>query len=90
MFEKVRSKMGAKTEEWVNLAVDLEEAIFDRENELDQYRSNVKEVVGMFSSNEIIIEVTSKLLSKDLPIADVAAAKSDAFLTDKNLAEIER
>lgn len=51
--------------EWVELVVTLEKYIFNRGYQVISYKTNVKEVLGMFTTNEIIIEVISKLLNKE-------------------------
>lgn len=81
-FKKVSSEVNVSDLEWVRLVVQLERCILMRSQQAITYKSNVKEVLSMFSSPEITVEVISRLLNKELLFSDVAQAKSTVFLTE--------
>ncbi|KAL4479654.1 hypothetical protein ABPG72_004250 [Tetrahymena utriculariae] len=87
IFMKVKDEISASPREWIELIVNLEKKIFSRNSQVVYYKSHIKEVLGMFSTNEVITEVISKMLNKEITLQDVAEAKSNVFLTDRQRAE---
>lgn len=90
MFLKVKSELNVEPHEWVSLIVQLEKHIFNRSSQVIIYKSNVRELLSMFSSNDIIVEVISKLLNKEISFQDVAESKSSVFLTEEKKLAIKK
>lgn len=90
MFLKVKHELNVEDHEWVNLIVQLEKHIFNRSQQVITYKSNVRELLSMFSSNDIIVEVISKLLNKEIHFQDVAETKSSVFLTEEKKLAIKK
>ncbi|EAR84422.3 transcription factor S-II (macronuclear) [Tetrahymena thermophila SB210] len=87
IFMKVKDDINASPREWIELIVNLEKKIFSRNSQVVYYKSYIKEVLGMFSSNEVTTEVISKMLNKEISLQDVAEAKTSVFLTDRQRAQ---
>lgn len=86
----MRSEINVSEKEWIEMIVVLERSIYNRSSQAINYKSNIREVLGMFSSTEITVEVISKLLNKEMKIQDIAEAKSAAFLTESKKAAIQK
>lgn len=68
IFSKVRDEINVSRKDWIDLIVNLEKKIFERGSSSITYKSYIREVLGMFSSNEVIVEVISKILNKEVSL----------------------
>ncbi|EGR31151.1 transcription factor s-ii, putative [Ichthyophthirius multifiliis] len=71
----------------VKISVNLEEKIAHKNSQVEVYKKNIKEVLGMLSNYQVIQEVLKGILQEKISIKDVAECKSSVFMLQKEKEE---